>query len=537
MVDFGKVLEEERSRREADSKFRLSTYQEAIRDWTRNETGSAAIDAKAGSGKTSTLVRVVAPELRGRANFCAFNKHIAEELGSKLPRSVSVSTIHSSGFRAVKRRHPGTQVDADKSKKLVREALDRVSDLGRNAAGKTIPGAKELLRDAQAAKDVWSKSVKLADLCRSTLTDPKDEGALVELASEQDVELVGAEIAVVSSVVADVLAASRRTAAERVDFADMIWLPAVDDGVRLDPFEWVLVDEAQDLSAAQLATVRKMLAPGGRLLAVGDPRQAIYAFAGADAQSFAKVVQFAGGRTLPLNVCYRCPTSHLDLARAIVPEIESAPGAAVGTVRTIHDRELSGDARSGDLVVCRLTAPLVSLCLRLVRGGTPAFVRGQDLAASLRAIVLDVVKRRRGAPVSKLLSLLDDWLADRFDELDERKVAEDAPIRIALQDKAAVVRSVALTLAPSAPVSDLDPVFVELFKPRANAVVLSTVHRAKGLEADRVYIAREDKMPLPFVKRPSAVVQEWNLRYVALTRAKKDLVFLNHEDEDEEVSK
>lgn len=527
MVDFAKLLDRKRNPAPA---MVLSTYQEAIREWVVDDTGSAAIDAKAGSGKTSTLVKVVAPEVRGRATFLAFNKHIADELGARLPPHVGVSTIHSAGLRAVKRRHPGAQVEADKSKKLVSEISRKLASTGR-AGGQTVPGAKTLLSDVERSRDVWSKSVKLIDLCRVTLTDPADTTALLELASGHDLDLVGAELTAVSAIVDAVLLESRRTASRAVDFADMIWLPAIDPEIRPDQNDWVLVDEAQDLSAAQLAVARKLLAPGGRLLAVGDPRQAIYGFAGSDTDSFGKVVAFAGGRVLPLNVCYRCPTSHLELAREIVPDIEAAPGAIEGVVRRIAEDELAKEATAKDLVICRLTSPLVSLCLRMVRAGTPAFVRGQDLAASLKNLVGSIMEFSGSSDrkVSRLLAEIDPWLASVNEAMDARRVPADAPARIAIEDKAAAIKFVAGTLNPRAPISDIFPVFVEIFRERPGSVVLSTVHRAKGLEADRVFIASEDKMPHPLARRPEAIMQEWNLRYVALTRARKELVFLDRE--------
>ena len=105
----------------------------------------------------------------------------------------------------------------------------------------------------------------------------------------------------------------------------MIWIPTASK-LPMDTYKWVLVDEAQDLSAAQLRIIRSSLAEGGRMLAVGDPNQAIYAFAGADCNSFERVTELAGGTTLPLNVCYRCPKSHIKLAQEIVPTIEAADG-------------------------------------------------------------------------------------------------------------------------------------------------------------------------------------------------------------------
>ncbi len=294
-------------------------------------------------------------------------------------------------------------------------------------------------------------------------------------------------------------------------------------------YDWVLLDEAQDLNAAQLAVVKACLKSTGRLLAVGDPNQAIYAWAGADNASFAKIAEFCGGQTLPLNVCYRCPKSHIALAQDIVPTIEAAPHASEGTVERLHVDDLPGHARGGDLVICRTTAPLVSLCLRLVRHGRPAYLVGQNLAGTLMAAagnVAKLAKVRRQFTAQTVLDHLHVWHAEQMEALEAKGVPDSSPAWERLDDTVEMLRHVCRALPAKADAGEMKAKFESLFEKQPNAVMLCVVHRAKGLEAERVYIHRENIMPLPRVKQPDLVVQEWNLRYVALTRAKAELVFL-----------
>jgi len=89
---------------------------------------------------------------------------------------------------------------------------------------------------------------------------------------------------------------------------------------------------------------------------------------------------------LPLSVCYRCPSSHLELARRIVPQIEDRPNAPEGVVEVLHPDRAIEQASPGDLILCRLTAPLINCCLKLIIQGHSARVRGRDLGSQLAAL-------------------------------------------------------------------------------------------------------------------------------------------------------
>ena len=65
-----------------------------------------------------------------------------------------------------------------------------------------------------------------------------------------------------------------------------------------------------------------------------------------------------------------------------------------------------------------------------------------------------------------------------------------------------------------------------------NAVMLSTAHKSKGLEANRVLILLPNKLPLTWQNQLDwQLKQELNLKYVALTRARKELVFIDLDEQ------
>jgi DNA helicase-2/ATP-dependent DNA helicase PcrA len=68
-----------------------------------------------------------------------------------------------------------------------------------------------------------------------------------------------------------------------------------------------------------------------------------------------------------------------------------------------------------------------------------------------------------------------------------------------------------------------ETLFANVSGDTSNFVLLSSVHRAKGLEADVVHVIRPDQMPHPMARGPEAQAQEQNLIYVAYTRARREL--------------
>lgn len=489
-----------------------SAEQKAIFEFIARGTGNGIVRANAGTGKTTTLVEG-AKLLDTSAVFVAFSKAIVGELEGRLAGTRMVAkTGHSIGLACI-RKALGTArrplVENAKYNALIKEWMT---------------GEGEGKFDRDEWDDVRSRLKDLVHFCRMWLVSPSQTTKFQEVAARYDIILDGWE----APVVAKLLNQGEQVARQQgiVDFDDMLYLPAI---WRLQPdtFRWVFVDECQDLTLAMQELVMKLVADnGGRILFVGDPNQAIFGFAGADSQSFWRLKDRARATEFPLSVCYRCPASHLDLARQIVPEIQNRPNAPVGVIDNVLESDLPQRVDGDSLVICRLTAPLVSACLDMLAAGINARVKGKDIAGSLVKMVraVEKLKEYRGdfARFPELLRKYAVMQAQRLAQQD----ASEARIE-ALYDQVDAILAIHRT-SEAKSANDLAYQIERLFSDERPTVWLSTVHRAKGLEAGKVFIMRPDKLPLTWPNQsPEEAQQERNLKYVAQTRAKSELYFVH----------
>ena len=509
-----------------------SPHQARVLAFVEQGTGHAVVEATAGSGKTTTLVQVarLLPE-HEPACFLAFNRATAAELRARLPSQVEATTIHALGRATLLRGLAGARgVTPDEGKyralalALVRE---RAAGLGEAAA-------------------LAGHLARLAGFARLELTDARDPSAVQAVAERYGLEspvtaaLTPALHGLLPALLERGTAAAR---AGRVDFTDMVYLPVA---LRLAPprFGFVCVDEAQDLSPLTLAFVLRLVEGGARAVFVGDPRQAIYAFAGADRRSLARVAAATGASVLPLSVSFRCPTRHVALARRFSPAMEPAPGAALGSLRLAPLGRLPRLARPGDLVMCRVNGPLVELCLRLTAAGTPARVLGADLAGPVVALARRLFAGRLPPDAEAVVARHAEAEARSL----EQRLLTSAALGEALRRSREAHQALALLLAKLGAgrprrLDDLERLARTLLvdDPEADAaptpgVVLSTIHKAKGREAERVFLLfPEELAPRPDGGAPAAAAlaeppldeeAEANVLFVALTRAKRELVLV-----------
>lgn len=257
--------------------------------------------------------------------------------------------------------------------------------------------------------------------------------------------------------------------------------------------------------------------------------QAIYAFTGARADAYEFLVNSFECKELPLSVCYRCPHSHLELARKIVPHIQDRDNCPEGIVENIsYDRLLKEgiNPEAGDLIVSRLTAPLVIQCIWLIKNKKQARVRGRDIGKSLIKFCDDAMDRE--TDISKLSSAVEGYVERQKIKIAGRRDAEDK-FQI-LDDKSEAVRT--MLEGFNSPSYDAFKKDIEsIFSDEHSSIWLSTVHKAKGLEAKNVFLfdSSVNKTKMPFVHPKQTEVQkgqEMNIKYVALTRAKEKLTII-----------
>lgn len=507
------------------SNFRPSHYQQAIFDFVRSGSGDGVVRATAGSGKTTTLVEI-ARQLPDdlSAVFLAFNRHTAEELKARLPRHVHACTVHSLGLRSLMRHYPhldGKEPDNRKSRQLIRERLTQIRD--EFAVGKqTWPLVEQYLYDllkfAMAnVTDTRSEEQVAALAVEYNLTPPPDYGLEVQCHRE----------------VRELLRRRFSLLKERglFDYDDMLYIPAVHPKtMRVPQYDFVFVDEAQDLSAVQLKLVLRAVREGGRRLFVGDERQAIYGFTGADSDSLNRIVQQTNATTLPLSVTYRCPRSHVALARQIAPEIEAAPDAAEGKVFVIQDAWLYQWVRAGDLVICRYTAPLVKQCLTLIRRNIPAVVRGMDIARNLEDIARLLFGKELAGWQGQLAAYrVTEEARIRQHAASENDAERQIAIRMDVLDSLSVLTAEFVNRGGTH-VADLTVYIHGFFSDDDKVpIVFSTVHKAKGKEAERVFILYPNNMPAVYARTATAARGEACVQFVAITRAKRELIFVEEE--------
>ena len=306
--------------------FRPSIYQEDVFHFVAAATGDGIINACAGSGKTATLVEVAQLIPRGKALFCAFNKHIVAELKTRLQGTdFDVQTLHGIGYRTLRREIKHLDIEKNKYRQLCRRWVD--TQLRRPARATIVsPGPHNAPRlrlfEPEQLQDWAAALEELVKYTRLTRANPDDPEALWAVARRFGIIIHDAILPGVRAVLDQGIALARSNG--RIDYADMLWLPLELD-IRPERFRYVLVDECQDLNAAQLELALRCRARGGRMLFCGDPFQSILAFAGADPEAYDNIKANTGATELPLSICYRCPTSHLELARQLVPPIEARP--------------------------------------------------------------------------------------------------------------------------------------------------------------------------------------------------------------------
>lgn len=504
------------------------------------EKGHAVVNAVAGSGKTTTLRMLAAYAKRAgleKMVYLAFNRVLAESIAEKLPATSRVTTIHAFAFHAIKIHFKQfdfpAQIDDRKYAKILRrlrdtacdtqEALFALEDVGvKERGGGDSPSLRKKIY-----RVLESKILDLWHFARITLT-PLEPGSLVALRGLYNLDLSPSEVRRFVPILHALASEGSRSLRQVLDFDDMLYQVARGNVEVPFRYDLVLVDEAQDLSNAQRAIVLKAVSPQGRVVAVGDPRQAIYHFAGANASAFSALVTDLGAKEFPLSVCYRCPPNHVALVKSIVPQIQAVPGRAAGEVCGLDPLRLPEKVQAGDLIVCRMVAPLVSVLFSLLRRGVQARIRGRDIGAGLCSVVALLGERvedegrtwaegREGA--------LRAWFWGEEDALrKELDLGEEDshPRLTALRDKTDTLRAF-FSATPNKTALELETRIAEIFADEEAAVWLSSVHRAKGLEADRVFVLYPGLLPLETVRGEEQERQEWNLRYVALTRAKKDL--------------
>nr|UWI34598.1 MAG: protein of unknown function DUF2075 [Bacteriophage sp.] len=496
------------------SGFIPSKYQQDIFDFIQHGNGNSVINALAGSGKTSTIVNAVKliPSTCN-ALFIAFNKEIVKELEKKLAgvKNVQVKTLHSLGLLMI-RRNLGTNIEIDeyKYRTFIKKNIKQLSSADFDKM------------TTKLIQQYTDNVIQLCDLGRYNLAQCEKD--LLQVSARHDIPIIDDEC----NAVLNVMKWGKENTTS-IDFTDMVWLPYE---LTLNPiglqYDYIFIDECQDLNAAQRELFLRCFRRGTRFIAVGDKKQAIYSFAGADAESFAKLQNLPNTTTLPLPISYRCPKKVVNLANQFVDTMECREGAPDGEI--VHNVSIK-DIHDGDMVLCRTKMPLIKLYMRYLRMGVKSYVRGQDIGLNLlrmvdktEQIVLNVSLQKDGV----FARLYDDLFEERNRLMIKRGMdLEDATLSNQIMNKYDSIKALEILAEGLTSARDLHDRIENVFAESADGVCLSTIHKAKGLEANNVYILCKTLMPSRLATQDWEKEQEQNLMYVAYTRAKYKLGFVS----------
>lgn len=542
--------------------FALSPQQETIMDWVQHGEGNGMIVAVAGAGKTTTLIEALA-RMTGKVAFAAYNKRIADEIGEKvrnkgLASGVSVKTFHAFGFAAWRRKAPRVRVDGDKLFNLIESdvstmprhfrpfAMKLVSMLRQSGIGYVFKGddgaewdriiyhygIDELLSDKKPWEGRWrcGSCDWSFDMRGPDMMPECPRCGEIDKVEDEDEDLT--DMIEIGKVWAGkLLNLSIQKSTEVIDFDDQIFMPLY-SGMELEQYDWVLVDEAQDTNPARLAQARAMLKPGGRLLAVGDPQQAIFGFAGADSSSLPNIIKNFSCAELDLTVCYRCPQAVVRHAQQWSEHIEAAETAPEGFVGEMDYRAFVADFHNQDqedwgrsVILCRNNKPVVALAFELIRQRIPCHVEGRDIGGQIK----ELANKWKVTDLESLRSRVQGWRNKQVEKwMRLRKESRADQISDRAETLLAFIDGVQAE-NPRATVYDLNRSIDALFADNSKAgVTLSSIHKSKGREWHTVYwLGRNAYQPSRFAKQEWQVQQESNLMYVAATRAMVELIEVN----------
>ncbi len=559
----------------------LSEYQENI--WTKLTTTFKHIfvEALAGCAKTSSLIRF-AKDLgrlgltRGKnCWYLAFNASIRKEVYPDLAGTgVRASTTHSFLLNMVlKKRFPDLNIDNCINDNLTDDNFLRLA-CGDNGLPFTSDSKQEIHR--LPVGRMHQGVVELVGLLKSWAVLPMVEGDRWAFAPEQRqrvLDLIEEYRIVVENpwtpedyadMALRVLAAGipmPGQALTEIDFNDMLYLPLA---LQL-PFpkvDLVMTDESQDFNACQIMALHLLIQKGARVVVVGDEFQACYRFRGADCRAFQNILEMLKATQRGVEVCelplnYRCDQAIIEHARQWVPKI-TGNSTERGVVKDVYlgatvQEAIKLDGKSWAFVG-RTNAPLV----------TVAFYTMQEMIKTVPAADRkQVAILGRNAALGPLRSMIYD-LCGRYpkcgiaDKMDGERVVEKGFLtrladyragqvarlgnnpKYALRLEEIVNNCQCLEIVAVATTDDkvttileqLDSLFVEDVSDPDRTIVISTAHRAKGLEWDEVMIPRPDLMPHPLAMPnedgswSDEQQQEENLCYIAATRARHSLGYI-----------
>lgn len=488
----------------------LSIQQLTAVDFIGRSNRSLVLEAVAGAGKTTTLLEMVRAT-EGTVAFCAFNKSISEEIKTKiqpmnLGDRVKVGTLHSFGYGAVRRAFSVQKVTGYKLHDIAKQEFN----------GEYEPLREFVIQAADKAKNCGIGAVCPID----------DKNAWLNMIDHYDlIDSLPGEFTIDTGIdAAQYLLNCSNNITNIIDYSDQIYFPILKK-LNIWKYNYILLDEAQDTNIARRMLVKMMLKPSGRLIAVGDTHQAIYGFTGADSDALDNIRKEFDAESLPLTTTYRCPKNVVKVAQRWVSHIESHESSPDGVVDNVNLADIHKHVTQKDAIICRNTKPLIELAYSLIRQGIACKVEGRSIGEGLIRLA---TKWKTVKTVNQLQDKLDSWSEHEIKK--HKAKGNDNRCQI-IEDQVATLHVFMEQCDPDDTINALtkkiDSLFGDTQYMKFDVLTLSTIHKAKGREWDRVFaLGMDTYSPSKWARQDWQMQQEDNLCYVQVTRAKNHLTLV-----------
>jgi hypothetical protein len=490
--------------------------QQAIIDAAVSETLPLMVKAYAGCAKTTTL-EFIAHSMSVRPSLAlAFNVRIKKELEARFPGHFKVLTMNGLGHSAFgKALGKRCAVEADKTLTIMKEVVKREAiDTDQDS----FVLALQLVRRARMLGLVPNGTPG-----RGLVEDTEAGWQLVAdsiYADPTEMMVYVARLVLKESI--------RQAYTGVIDFDDQIYMSTLFGGV-FPRFPRVVVDEAQDLSPLNHIMVQKSSA--GWLGVVGDPKQAIYAFRGADSQSMSSLRELRPAWIdLPLHTTFRCPKKIVERQSSHAPGFLAAPLAPEGEIEDWMEKD-TWNLPDGEMaILCRNNAPLFAMALRIIKRGIGCTLMGGEIGKGLISHAKKLLPNP-DTPADVCEQVISDWMDA---EISKARANEKEELVAIIRDKGecllAVIENGAVRCA-----GDIAKVLNSMFSKESLRITLATGHKAKGLEWDTVIHLDPWRVPSKYAIRAlsegnrAPLEQDMHLRYVIETRVKRRLILANLE--------
>ncbi|MGH2445413.1 MAG: ATP-dependent helicase [Candidatus Limnocylindria bacterium] len=503
-------------------------------------SGPVVILAGAGTGKTRVISHRVAYAVATQAVdpkrvlVVTFTEKAAAEMKHRL-RGLGLPLVQASTFHAAARRQLAyywPQIHGRDLPEVLDTKLRIIGPLARS-----LPGGYRFTPARDIADEIeWAKVRRM----RPETYEPERDPPLPE--------------DVFARLWRNYEATKART--NRIDFEDMLTL-AVElyetDAEALAlvhrRYAWFSVDEYQDTNRLQEDLLRQWLGDRRDLCVVGDPDQTIYTFTGASSDYLTSFEdRYAGARVVRLSQNYRSSPQVLELANRLIPGRELRSSGTDGpmpelvpyandehevaaVVVAIRALMADGVAATEIAIMVRTNAQLVPYEAALTGAGIPFTVRG------VRFFARPDVRAARSALKTDATGSLSTIVVKAWGKelgFEESGPAGSGPEARDRHAALTTLLAIARALEAERPEATVPDFLVELARrddaeadAAGEGVTLSTLHRAKGLEWDAVFLPGLEDGTLPIrqaTSDPDALAEERRLLYVGITRARRQLV-------------